>query len=133
MVMGFFAGFSITVLVVIMQSPTTFRVPEGFLSGEEYFQILISVISSVSVVCIFSLLSAMEVAGGNAQRGSNLDRFGYICFMIGLFGLVVTVPLLLIPYSEAGALIVFVLELILLFMYFVSDTKSAQSDPRYPK
>jgi hypothetical protein len=117
-VMGFFTGFSITALVVIMQASRSFHVPLGPLSAGEYFETLISTIALVDVVSVFGILATMEVAGGIAALGSGTDRFGYACFLIGLFGLVAVFPLLLFPFTSAGAAIVLVAEAILLTVYF---------------
>lgn len=124
--MGFFTGFAITSLVVIMQSPATFKVAVWPFSAEEYFNALITSIALVATVCTFGVLSTMEVAGGMAERHSILDRFGYTCFFVGLFGLVAITPLLLIPFTEIGATLVFGVEVILLIAYFLSPSKVSQ-------
>ncbi len=122
--MGFFAGFSITALVVIMQSPATFHVAVGFLSAEAYFEMLITLIALVGSVCVFGVLATMEIAGGTAEVGSGLDRFAYACFLIGLFGLVAVLPLLLLAFTALGAGVVLAVELILFIVYFASQSKA---------
>jgi len=121
-VMGFFSGFAFTALVLIMQSPTAFRVAVGPLSGEEYFEALTTAIAVVGSVCIFGVLAAMEVAAGLAEAASSVDKFGFACFLVGLFGLVCVLPLLLIPFTRIGAAILVGLEIVLLVIYFVSPS-----------
>ena len=125
LVMGLFTGFAITSLVVIMQSPATFHVEVWPLSAEGYF--VITTIALVGSVCVFGVLAAMEVAGGLAETGSGLDKFGYACFLIGLFGLVAILPLLLLPFASMGAAIVVACEIILLIVYFSSQSKTTSS------
>jgi hypothetical protein len=124
-VMGLFSGFTITALVVIMQSPSSFHVAVGPLSGEEYFEALITAIAIVGSVCIFGVLAAMEVAGGLAEEGSTVDKFGFICFLVGLVGFVGVLPLLLVPYTRIGSAIIVGPELALLAIYFTSPSKSS--------
>ncbi len=126
-VMGFFSGFALTALVVIMQSPASFHVAVGPLSGEEYFEALSTAIAIVGSVCIFGVLAAMEVAGGLAEEGSVVDKFGYTCFLIGLFGFVGVLPLLLVPFTRIGSAILVGLEITLLIIYFASPTTATSS------
>jgi len=124
-VMGFFSGFAITGLVLIMQSPAAFHVAVGPISGEEYFEALTTAIAVVGSVCIFGVLAAMEVATGLAEEGSAIDKFGFGCFLIGVFGLVCVLPLLLVPFTRIGSAILVGLEIALLIVYFVSPGKTS--------
>ncbi len=130
LVMGLFTGFALTALVVIMQSPRTFHVAVWPLSAQGYFETLTTTIALVGSVCIFGVLAAMEVAGGIAEIGSGLDKFGYACFLIGLFGLVAVLPLLLLPFTRIGAVTVIASEIILLVVYFSSQSKATSPKPR---
>lgn len=123
--MGFFTGFAFTSLVIIIQSSSTFHFAIWPFSAAGYFQFLITFIAGIGSVCIIGVLSIMEVAGGIAEMGSPLDNFGYAAFVIALAGFVVVLPLLLIPFTEYGAAILTVLEVILLVFYFMSPSKKA--------
>ena len=65
----------------------------------------------------------MEVAAGLAEEESVVDKFGFACFLIGFFGLVGLLPLLLLPFTRIGSAILVGLEIILLIIYFVSPGK----------
>jgi len=121
-VMGFFSGFAFTALVLIMQSPTAFRVAVGPVSGEMYFEALTTAIAVVASVCIFGVLAAMEVAAGLADSGSLVDKFGFACFLLGVLGFVAVLPLLLVPFTEIGSAILVGLEIVLLLVYFLSPS-----------
>lgn len=109
---------------MIIQAPRAFDVAIGPLSADEYFQALTTSIAIAASVCIFGVLAAMEVAGGLAGEGSAIDKFGYGCFLAGLFGLVGVIPLLLLPFSQLGSLILTGLEIFLLIIYFATPTKT---------
>jgi len=125
-VMGFFSGFAITALVLIMQSPASFHVSIGPVSSEEYFEALSTAIAAVGSVCIFGVLAAMEVATGLAEEESMVDRFGFAGFLIGLLGLIAVLPLLLVPFTRMGSAILVGLEVFLLVIYFVSPGKASK-------
>jgi len=129
-VTGFFSGFALTALVVIIQAPTAFHVAVGPLSADEYFQALTTSIAVVASICVFGVLAAMEMAAGLAEEGSAIDKFGFACFLTGLFGLVGVLPLLLLPFSHVGSVILIGLEIILLFVYFASPTRVAAKTRR---
>ncbi len=132
LVMGLFAGFSTTVLVVILQSPVDFLVDVGPISGHAYFDTLITLIAAVASVCVFGVLATMELAAGAAEIGSALDKFGYACFLIGLFGVVAVLPLLLVAFTGLGAVLVLILEAILLIVYFTSRVEAPRSEGSEP-
>ncbi len=128
-VMGLFAGFSITVLVVILQSPIEFLAGVGAFSGPIYFDTLVTLIAAVASVCVFGVLATMELAAGTAEVGSALDKFGYVCFLLGLFGVVAILPLLLVAFTSLGAVLLLVFEAILLAVYFTSRVEAPGPKP----
>jgi hypothetical protein len=71
----------------------------------------------------------MEMAAGLAEEGSTIDKFGFACFLTGLFGVGVP-PLLLLPFSQGGSMILIGLEIILLIVYFASPTGVASKTRR---
>lgn len=127
LVMGFFTGFAFTSLVIIIQSPSSFHYPVWVLSASEYFQVLVTLIAGIGAVCVIGVLSIMEVAGGIADVGSPLDYFGYACFVIVLFGFVVVLPLLLLPFTTIGSAVITMLEAVLLVFYFLSSGEKSVS------
>lgn len=115
--LGFFAGFSITALVVIMQSPAAFHVSIGILSADVYFRS--SRRRSLSWPASESSAPGHDGSHrGLAPVGGRLDRFAYARFLIALFSLVSVLPLLLPPFTALGAAVFLVAEVILLAISF---------------
>jgi hypothetical protein len=117
-VMGLFAGFALTVVVVILQSPSAFRVAAGPLTGEAYFETVATWLAAVGSISVFGVLATLELASGLAAPGSGSDRLGYACFLVALFGWMVVLPLLLLPFTRVGAGVEVALEIGLLYAYF---------------
>ncbi len=126
-VLGLFAGFALTSLMLLLGSPGPFHQPLGPFSGPDYFSALVTLIAVVAVVSVFGVLSSLEMAGGLAEEGSSLDLLAYGCFLTGLFGLVVFFPLLLWPVTGVGALTVLGTEVGLLVAYYVAGRKARAS------
>jgi hypothetical protein len=126
--LGFFMGLTLTSLVLILNSPGPFHAPFGPLSGEEYFQILVSYVAIVGAVSSVGLLSFLEVGGGISERGGFVDKLGTTLFFLSVFGFMGVLPLLLAPFTRDGAAVVFAVEVLLLGTYFIGRAVSDRSD-----
>ena len=118
-VMGLLTGFMMTALVLILGSPGAFSSPIGPLSGAAYFQVLCTYVGLVGVVSIVGIVAMTEVGTGYAQLGSMVDKFGYTCFLVSLYGFTGALPLLLAPFTKVGSIVV-LLVAVVLFLAYVS-------------
>jgi len=120
-VMGFLGAITFAALTLVLQSRQVFEVPLWFLSAEEYFDLLIVLMASVSSACVIGSVAVAAVAGGGFSAEKKMHRlgiFGGVCFLGGLFGFAVILPLMLLPFTVIGGGIVSVLDLILLIAFF---------------
>ena len=130
--LGFFMGLTLTSLVLILNAPAAFHVPLGSLSGEEYFQTIVTYVAMVGGISSVGLLCFLEVGGGLSQKGGFVDKLGTVLFFLSVFGFMGVLPLLLSPFSRDGALIVLVGEVLLAGVYFTGRRLSGQSVHRAP-
>lgn len=117
-VMGLLTGFMMTALVLILGSPVAFHSAIGPVSGEDYFQVLSTYVGVVGAVSIVGIVALTEVGAGRAKLGSRVDKFGYTCFLLSLFGFTGALPLLLAPFTKFGAAIVLTVAVLLFLAYF---------------
>ena len=118
-VMGFFTGLVLTALVLVLSSPAPFHSAIGPLSGQRYFETLTTYIAVVGALSSVAMLGYLEVAGGMSPTFSFVDRLGTTLFLLAVFGFMGILPLLLAAFTRWGALLVFLLEIVLLGFYFV--------------
>lgn len=117
--LGFFMGLTLTALVLILNAPSSFHIALGPLSGEQYFETIVTYVAIVGALSSIGLLSFLDVGGGLSQKGGFVDKFGTVLFFLSVFGFMGVLPLLLAPFSKVGALIVVALEVTLALVYFV--------------
>lgn len=120
-------GLTLTSLVLILDTPGPFHAPLGPLSGEQYFQTVVTYVGIVGAVTSVGLLSFLEVGGGLSPRGGFVDKLGTTLFFLSVFGFMGVLPLLLSPFSRDGAVIVLGVELILSGIYFIGRIVFGQS------
>ena len=133
-VMGFFTGLTLTSLVLILNSASSFRISVGPVSGDEYFQIVTTYVAMVGAISSVGIVAFLEVAGGMASLFSYIDKIGTTCFFVSVFGFMGVLPLLLAPFTRLGALAILTLEIVLLVTYFVARRIPSGPIPpsRYP-
>lgn len=73
--------------------------------------------STVSSGFIFATVGMIRTASDDSARGTIFESFIQICFSLGVFGLLVILPLILLPFSGLGSLFVFVIEVVLYLLY----------------
>jgi len=125
--LGFFMGFTLTSLVLIIDTPGAFHAQIGPLSGVEYFQTLVTYVAIVGAVSSVGLVAFLEVGGGISKPRGFVDKLGTALFFLSVFGFMGILPLILSPFTEVGAIVVLGLELLLLAVYFVGRRFSDQS------
>lgn len=116
--LGFFLGLTLTSLVLILNAPAAFHAPLGPLSGEEYFQTVVTYVALVGGVSSVGLLCFLEVGGGLAPRRGFVDKLGTTLFFLSVFGFMGVLPLLLSPFTQYGAGLVLAVEILLAAVYF---------------
>ena len=119
LVIGFLGGIAFTALVLVLQQQRTFEVAEGPMTGVQYFDLLAILIAVTSCACIFGSFTLTGLAAGKVPS-DELRKFAVICFLIGMVGLLVTLPLLLVIFTRFGATIIVALELILALLFLRS-------------
>lgn len=125
--LGFFMGLTLTSLVLILNAPGAFHAPIGPLSGEQYFQIVVTYVALVGASSSVGLLCFLEVAGGLSGKRGFVDKLGTTLFFVSVFGFMGALPLLLSPFTKIGALILLAFELLLTVVYFIGRRGSEVS------
>jgi len=132
-VTGLFAGFSITALVAMLQSSESFRAQIWPAYSDAYFVLLVTILALVSldlILCSFGL--SMAAAGLDPQ--GMLWGFNAVTFFTGLIGLLLFIPLILLPVSLVSALTVSVFEILVLVWFSSRASKLPMGSPfRAPK
>ena len=122
--LGFLLGLVLTSLVLILNDPSSFRVGFGALSGEQYFQTLVTYVAIVGALSGVGLLAFLDVGGGLSKKSGFVDRFGTVLFFLSVFGFMGVLPLLLVPFSVFGAVLVLTLEVVLVAAYAIGRSVS---------
>jgi hypothetical protein len=125
--MGIFMGLTLTALVLILNAPRSFHVPIGPLSPVQYFQTVATYVATVGAVSAVGLLAFLDVGGGLSKKGGFVDRLGTTFFFGSVFGFLGVLPLLLAPFTEYGAAILLVLEVVSMCVYFIGRRSSDRS------
>jgi hypothetical protein len=125
--LGFFMGLTLTSLVLILNAPASFHAPLGPLSGEEYFQTVVTYVAIVGAVSSVGLLCFLEVGGGLSEKRGFVDKLGTTLFFLSVFGFLGVLPLLLSPFTQTGAVVVLGIELLMAGVYFVGRRLSRHS------
>jgi hypothetical protein len=125
--LGFFMGFTLTSLVLIINTPGAFHTAIGPFSADQYFQTLVTYVAIVGAVSSVGLISFLEVGGGLSKPGGFIDKLGTALFFLSVFGFMGVLPLILSPFTEIGAIVVLALELTLIATYFIGRRYSGLS------
>lgn len=118
-VSGLFTGLTLTALVLILNSPRAFHAPIGPVSGQQYFETVVTYVSLLGVTSSIATLSFLEIAGGLAAKRTPLDTMGTAFFLTTVFGFMGALPLLLAPFTPVGAGVVLAAEAVVTALYFV--------------
>jgi len=110
------AGFSFTALMLMMQSPGPFHAMVWPGYADTYFVLLVSILAIVSIDLIGCSMGMAMAAAGQDPYG-RLWTFNGATFYIGLFGLMLFIPLLILPLSLISALVVVVFEILLVVSF----------------
>jgi len=121
LVSGFLGGLAFTALVLVLQASKSFSVPNTLLGigGESYFEILTASLACISFLSIVASFAMLHVASYIESENSPIALFGEICFVATLMGFAYVLPLLLLPFTTLGSIVVLSLDMILLITFFV--------------
>ncbi|HEV2316886.1 MAG TPA: hypothetical protein VGV89_04850 [Thermoplasmata archaeon] len=131
-VSGLFTGLTLAALVLILNSPRPFHTGIGPLSGEAYFETLVTYVAILGASNCMAMLAFLEIAGGTAEKFSALDTLGTTFFLVSVFGFMGVLPLLLAPFSASGAALVSVVEVALITTWWLAR-KIPPRSPRAPR
>jgi hypothetical protein len=127
-VSGLLAGFSFTALMLMLQSSGSFRALIWSGYSDSYFVLLVSMLAIISSDLIFCSLGMAVAAAGRDQQG-RLWTFNFMTFFIGLLGLILFIPLLLLPVSFVVGLSVLAFEILILVWFFRQAPKVHMRSP----
>jgi len=127
-VSGLLAGFSFTALMLMLQSSESFRalIWPGY-SGA-YFVLLVSILAIVSSDLITCSIGMSVAAAGQDPQG-RLWSFNGVTFLVGLIGLMLFIPLLVLSVSLVTGLTVLVFEMLVLVWYVRRGPKVPMRSP----
>lgn len=135
-VSGLFTGLTLAALVLILNSPGPFHTPVGPVSGQTYFEILVTYVAFLGAANSVAMLAYLEIAGGMKEVFSALDTLGTAFFLLSVFGFMGVLPLLLAPFSRSGAIVIFVLEVVMVSTWLlvrrINPSTSRRRDPGLP-
>jgi hypothetical protein len=118
-VAAFLGGMAFTSLVLILQSSDRFE-PAGWgFYGAAYFFALVTIIGVAIAAFVLTSVTWIGVAGGSVSTESKAADFAAYTFTIGLVGLLVVLPLLMLPFSWPASVVVTIATLGM-FLYFVN-------------
>jgi hypothetical protein len=112
-ILALFAGLLLLTLV-LSTSMLPFYVPDPLFPPEAFTTLHFvwdTMLGLLVVVSVLGVFATMSVAEGRVPRGSALDRFGRLCFLIVLFGLLAVVTLFLLEFNGNDAALFVVLEI----------------------
>ena len=103
---AFFGALTFTSMVLIMQ----------FSSDIKYSEILIS---CTAIVSFFFILSTIGFVNFDVEK-KHPDRFRHIImfsFMAGFYGLILIIPALVYSFTEIGAIVIFIIEVLMVAIF----------------
>jgi hypothetical protein len=127
-VSGLLAGFSFTALMLMLQSSESFRAQIWPTYSDAYFSLLVSILAIVSSDLIFCCVG-MSMAAAGRDPESRLWSFNAVTFLIGLFGLMLFIPLVVLPVSFVTGLTVSVFEVLVIGWYGRRGPKTRMRPP----
>ena len=127
-VVGLLAGFSFTALMLMLQASESFRELIWPTYSHDYFLLLVSMLAIVSSDLIGCSIGMSVAAAGQDPYG-RLWSFNGVTFYIGFLGLMLFIPLLVLPVSLATGLAVFVFELLLVVWFLKRGPKVSLRSP----
>ncbi len=124
LVSGFLGAIALAALVFLLQYSEPFRKPEWFLSADDFFSILVLLLSLVIVFSVYSSLMTIDIAGGVISSESLYGWFAIFGLAGAWFFLMLFLPLLLLTVNAGVAGLIAVVEFIwFLVFYFAPHRK----------
>lgn len=106
---GFFGALTFTAMVLLMQ----------FADQIKFSEILIP---WTAIVSFFFIIVTIGLVNANVAK-SHPDRFRYVmvfCFLVGFYGLIFVIPALVYSFSEIGAYVILIIEIIIVVLFNTS-------------
>jgi hypothetical protein len=117
-VSGFLGGLTFTAMTVLIQSKDKFSSPITIfpLLSLDYYQILIAAMAVISVLFITSAVGMINIASGIRSKGTYVTTMDLL-MTLGFYGLLIFLPMIVIPFSVIGAAIVITIEIIYITIF----------------
>ena len=116
-VSGFFGALTFTAMILLMQFSTEIK----------YSEILIPWTALVSFFFIIVTIGILNID----EQKNHPDRFRHIimfCFIMGFYGLIFVIPALVYSFTEIGAVIIFIIEIIIVVIF--NSSIAGKSKPK---
>lgn len=106
-VTGFLGGITFTTMVLIMQITEDLPLKEFLITGT----------AIVSVLLIVSTIGMVHVAFNPKKAGENFAKFLQTLATVGFFGITLMLPFLVHPFTEIGAYVLVIVEIVIIITY----------------
>lgn len=117
----FLGGFTFTSMTVLMQVRDNFNV-DAISAILYYPELLIDGLAAVSALFVMAVIGMSVVASGRDELKSDYGKLAFAFMIAGLLGLCVLLPLLVVPFSLAGAIAIAIIEVVgLLMLHYLSN------------
>lgn len=127
LVSGFLGAIGLAALVLILQTPKPFERPMWFLSGHQFFALIVSLLALMVVLATFASLTGVDLAAGIYKPESAMDMLNVYTFFGAFLVLMIVLPLILLPLTPLGAGLVVAGEVVLFGVFVVADSRSPRA------
>jgi hypothetical protein len=113
LIMGFLGGIAFAGLVLVISAKTTLESPQasqtvisnGFKSADQYFNVLLVLLAIISVLSFYGSFAMLQVGSGRVSgKGETFfDWLALACMLGTMFGLMLLLYYLLLPFTVDGA------------------------------
>lgn len=131
-ILAIFAGFLLLSLIETSRSPLIYFLgPVLPASASSTFDFIwMTLLSFLTVAAVLGVVALMAVAERHDIGGSALDRFGRMCFLIVMFGMMAVVALFLFGILGMDSVLADIFEVGLLAVFVIAYLPGPKSTPR---
>lgn len=128
-VSGLLAGFAFTALMLMLQSSESFQKLIWPSYSDIYFVLLVSILAIITSDLIFCSLGLSVTAAGQDPK-HRLWSFNVVTFYIGIVGLLLFIPLIILPLSSITGVAVLLFEILVLAWFTKRGPKVSMRPPQ---
>ncbi|HZW58544.1 MAG TPA: hypothetical protein VFF30_19820 [Nitrososphaerales archaeon] len=133
---GTLGAITFAALVLILQDPKPFTVKNNiFLTPDQSFDVLILVLSCVSLLSLISCLATSFAASGIVDYDSSLAMFGFYSGFVSIFAFGTSILYILgdISTVDGNIFVVFIVVLVILFVMLLRQSMNRKNSVNYYK